>query len=227
MQNIVVSSQFVKPYFIEELGCEGVSLHDIAKSLGVEFKHVKEKFCRMLSDNRVKSLFASYTAYNENNRLVESYCLATETAKFFVAKWDSEIGDAYCRYLIECEKVVDVLADCSPELRFMFKMDIEQRRQAKELAQVQATLQAAGSSLQDATLTSSQIQALEVLFSELHKVSNDPKVASRTKRAIKEQFLQCAKSGCTYKDVAAKHFDACVGMVKAQIKDQADSSSLF
>ena len=218
MKDIIVSGQFVKPYFIEDLGCEGLSLKDIALSLGIEYKHAKEAYDKNQSD------YSGVDISTPTGNPVKPFALVphltADDAKFFATQSRTPSGKGYCRYLIECEKVVDVLAECSPELRYLIKMDVEQKRQAKELAQVQATLQATGSSLQDATLTSSQIQALEVLFSEMRKVSNDHKVVSRTKRAIKEQFLQCAKAGCTYKDVAAKHFNACTAMVQAQIRDQ-------
>lgn len=56
------------------------------------------------------SLYAPYEAYNKNSKLGESYVLDVDNANFFVAKWDSEIGDAYTRFLIECEKVVVAVA---------------------------------------------------------------------------------------------------------------------
>jgi hypothetical protein len=77
----LVSSQFVSPSPRSELNGElGLDLHEIAKSLGARFPDVKEKYLRMEKDNRIKGV--AYTFYNENNRLVESYVLDLDSAKF-------------------------------------------------------------------------------------------------------------------------------------------------
>jgi len=102
----LIPSQFVSPSSRPELNGElGLDLHEIAQSIGARFPDVKEKFLRMQKANRIKGV--AYTFYNENNRLVESYVLDLDSAKFFVAKWDSEVGDAYTRFLIQCEKKLD------------------------------------------------------------------------------------------------------------------------
>ena len=38
---------------------------------------------------------------------VESYVLSVEDAKFFVAGYNNEVGKAYRRWLIQCEKKLD------------------------------------------------------------------------------------------------------------------------
>jgi hypothetical protein len=106
----LIPSQFVSPSPRSELNGElGLDLHEIAKSLGAEFKHVKEKYLRMEKDNRIKGVVYTATidsgTYRE--RTIESYVLDLDSAKFFVAKWDSEVGDAYTRFLIQCEKKLD------------------------------------------------------------------------------------------------------------------------
>jgi hypothetical protein len=104
----------------------------------------------------------------------------------------------------------------SPELRFLIKIEQQQKQQQKLLETMQATVTAVND---DSTLKASQITHLENLFSELRRVSGgDHKLVSRTKSALKAQFLSCNKSGLTYKDVAAKHFDGCVAIVEANIK---------
>ena len=103
---IVPEVSFVKPHFIKELGEEGLTLHEVAKSINIEFKHAKEKIERMIEKGRIT--VAVYTTSNETNGLdVKSYYLNTDNAKFFVAKWDSDIGDAYTKFLIQCEKAVE------------------------------------------------------------------------------------------------------------------------
>jgi phage antirepressor YoqD-like protein len=101
------SVNFVRPIFYSELGCEGLSLHQIADSLGVDFQTVKVKIQRMVDSSRITAL--SYKACVKISTLrgdkeINSFLLTIEEAKFFVAKWDSELGDAYTRFLIECEK---------------------------------------------------------------------------------------------------------------------------
>ncbi len=112
----LIPSQFVSPSPRSELNGElGLDLHEIAKSLGAEFKHVKEKYLRMEKDNRIKGVVYTATidsgTYRE--RTIESYVLDLDSAKFFVAKWDSEVGDAYTRFLIQCEKKLEKI-----EVRF-------------------------------------------------------------------------------------------------------------
>lgn len=219
----VSTVSFVQPHFVEELGTDGLTLHDVAQSLGVEFSAVKKKFDRMLTDNRVKSLYVHMDVTIESGtyteRIIQSYGLATETAKFFVAKWDSELGDAYCRFLVECEKaLVSLFEEMSPELRYLIKIEHAQKQQQKQLTQLESTLKETGLSVMDSTLSAPQIEALENLFSELYKVSKrDGPTVGRMKSALKAQFLNCAKTGVTYKDVPQKHFESCVDLVKQKI----------
>jgi hypothetical protein len=101
-----IPSQFVSPSPRSELNGElGLDLHEIAKSLGMRFADLKEKVERMKKANRIS--LTAFATYNENNRLVDSYILDVENAKFLVTKTDTEIGDAYTRHLIQCEKKLD------------------------------------------------------------------------------------------------------------------------
>jgi hypothetical protein len=222
MENCLVPNCFVQPRFIEELGCEGLSLHDIAKSIGVEFSCVKTKFERMLSDNRVKSLHVQIEVVYDSGLRTErkgvSWALATDTAKFFVAKWDSELGDAYCRFLVECEKALtNMMEELPPELKYLIRLSMEQKEQKKKLEQIESTLQSTNLSLLDCPLSTSQIETLENMFSELFRKTGDGRSVGRAKSALKAQFLNCAKSGVTYKSIAQKHFSGCVDMVQQKI----------
>jgi len=107
MSSSVIESGFVLPYAQDKLNGElGLTLHEIAKSLQVQFKNAKQKLDRMIKDNRIVGV-AAYTAANDSNGLeVVSYILPITEAKFFVAKYDNEIGDAYTRFLIQCESVL-------------------------------------------------------------------------------------------------------------------------
>lgn len=114
MSNITVSNSFVKPHFIEELGEEGLYAHEIAKALGGELKRVHEKLKRgkwhsgVVQEWRV----VVYTSSNDSNGLpIESYALNTAAAKAFVARWESNIGDAYLNFLFHCEAEIPQLKE--------------------------------------------------------------------------------------------------------------------
>jgi hypothetical protein len=103
---------------VTQLGGElGLDLHEVAKAMGLEFSIVKRKrdelkkvneitdttICRLVKvgfvelsqANRIS--LTAFATYNENNRLVDSYILDVENAKFLVTKTDTEIGDSYTR----------------------------------------------------------------------------------------------------------------------------------
>lgn len=110
MSNQLTQSEnqpFVKPYYIEELGCEGLSAKDIAISLDADPSKVRRKLADRGFLDRLKT--QSFQALpiglpNETNGLqYTEYYLDVNAAKFFVAKYDSELGDAYLAYLIRLE----------------------------------------------------------------------------------------------------------------------------
>jgi len=162
----LIPSQFVSPSPRSELNGElGLDLHEIAKSLGAEFKHVKEKYLRMEKDNRIKGVVYTATidsgTYRE--RTIESYVLDLDSAKFFVAKWDSEVGDAYTRFLIQCEKKLEKI-----EVRFdtllsdpdnAVKVFQELANQKKKAQELEARIPQLESERDHAIKTKSQISS--------------------------------------------------------------------
>jgi hypothetical protein len=50
MTEAMTQSKFIAPHYITELGEEGLTLHEIAQSLGIQFKHAKEALEKNLSD---------------------------------------------------------------------------------------------------------------------------------------------------------------------------------
>lgn len=108
MTEALIHSNFVAPHYIEELGEEGLTLHEIAKSLGITFGHSKAAYEKNISD--YSGIEISTPSGNPVNPTVLSYALTTEDAKFFVAGYNNDIGKAYRRYLIQCEKAVHKLA---------------------------------------------------------------------------------------------------------------------
>jgi hypothetical protein len=103
---MLVSSElsFVKPSEKPELNGEvGLTLHEIAKSLQVNYADARKKLERMIESNRIKSS-QEYASFNDFTKLeTRCYALPITEAKFFVAKYNNEIGDAYTRFLIACE----------------------------------------------------------------------------------------------------------------------------
>lgn len=114
MNEALAHSNFIAPHYIEELGEEGLTLHEIAQSLGIQFKHAKEALEKNLSDYNAVEISTQQEIQEVTGftyaRKVNSYALTTEDAKFFVAGYNNAIGKAYRRYLIQCEKAVHRLA---------------------------------------------------------------------------------------------------------------------
>ena len=110
----VVSNSFVSPSAQSALNGEiGLTLHDVALSLGAEFKIVKRKLLERGMLERIKAqnftavpVVTSIDAGSYGEREIESFTLDVDAAKFFVAKYDNEIGDSYLAFLINQEKKV-------------------------------------------------------------------------------------------------------------------------
>ena len=100
----IIAPTFVSPSPKPELNGEiGLTLSEIATSLGVQHTHAKDKLERMIKDNRIKGCHA-YTFLHKNNGLhVNSFVLTVRDAKFFVAKYDNDIGDGYTNFLLDLE----------------------------------------------------------------------------------------------------------------------------
>jgi hypothetical protein len=107
-------SQFVKPHYIEELGCEGLSAEDIARSLGANSAHVRIKLKKgwfksleseMFDVSQLK--FATLMINNINEVAFEEFFLSTLAAKLFVANYQNQVGRAYLAYLILLDVAVE------------------------------------------------------------------------------------------------------------------------
>ena len=110
MNQITVSDNKIKPYFIEALGCEGLSSMDIARSLNLNHKVVLQRFHRKHFKklcNDVGFILASRCAeVKTRGRPSKIYLLETNAAKAFVATHGSLEGHKYLQFLIACEQVV-------------------------------------------------------------------------------------------------------------------------
>jgi len=113
MGEALSKSNFVEPYEQVELGGElGLLAADIARSLDISPTMVRRKLRNGMLV-RIKNL--RYQALqicraNKINGLQEQdFVLDVRAARFFASKYENDIGDAYCAYLLECEDVIMTL----------------------------------------------------------------------------------------------------------------------
>jgi hypothetical protein len=106
--NVSLSCQFVEPHFIDSLGEEGLTAHEIAASLGVDAATVHRKLRRNPDALDVQQWrVMTYVISNDSNGLeTETFALNTRAAKAFVAKYDNPRGRAYLDFLFDCEAAV-------------------------------------------------------------------------------------------------------------------------
>lgn len=98
---------FVEPHFIEELGDDGLTAEEIAVSLGTRVGDVRRKL-RDQPNETLKSLkYEISNLKNINGVEYEEFLLSTAAAKFFVARYDNDIGDGYLEYLIRLDMAVE------------------------------------------------------------------------------------------------------------------------
>ena len=88
----LAQSQFVKPYYVDHLGCDGLSAADIGRSLGTSASKIRRKLEDRGFIDRIKSqgFQAIPTGLTNNSNGLEytEYYLDKAAAKFFVGKYD-------------------------------------------------------------------------------------------------------------------------------------------
>ena len=106
---LTTGESFLTLSYYEELGEEGLSLHQIAESLGVEFREVKRKFEKRIKDvliyeeGRFTQSKKSTQVFGVTH-MVETYILTAREAKKFVATYQNAVGEAYLDFLLRCEE---------------------------------------------------------------------------------------------------------------------------
>ena len=93
MNDLIIAEKqgFVKPYYIEALGCEGLSAADIAQSLSTQAKHVRQKLQKGWVDNLPEGLKSASTDFNNINEVTfKEFYLSTPAAKLFVSRYQNE-----------------------------------------------------------------------------------------------------------------------------------------
>ena len=114
----VKTTGFVLPHPIPELGGRlGLYSYEIADSLGVNHSHVlakarsptlREHYAKHgWSIDVIASIPARRKTKDSGGRPSKPLAFCLDAAKAFVAKWDNEIGMAYLKHLLTCEKVAE------------------------------------------------------------------------------------------------------------------------
>jgi hypothetical protein len=110
MNELVAPSPFCPPQYIEQLGCDGLTTEEIATSLGTEGKKVRQKLGSREFTDTLRQLglrVVSVTLKNINGVEYEEHFLDTAAAKFFVARYENEMGNAYLAYLVRLDMAVE------------------------------------------------------------------------------------------------------------------------
>jgi predicted ArsR family transcriptional regulator len=202
---LTTESNFVKPYYIEELGEDGLTAADIAKSLDIRADAVRQKLISRGFLERLTNqgfLAATIVVVNKNNGLEYSeYFLSVSAAKFFVTKYDSDKGDAYAAFLIKLEKKVtdeQALIASDPllqEIAAIHKLRVSQMQHEQRLTRQEwKTLlleEDSGrihESILDSILSIPQKQRLIELMDSQAKAAGDLKFSGYMKRDLKKHF---------------------------------------
>lgn len=105
--DLVVPSHCCAPHYIEELGCDGLTAEDIARSLKTSVNNVRRKLREGNTDLLKLLNYQIRLMKNINGVEYEDYYLSTPAAKVFVARYENETGDAYLEYLIRLDMAVE------------------------------------------------------------------------------------------------------------------------
>ena len=133
-------SNFVNPVAQPELNDElGVTLSDIAESLGVSHKDLRRKLERSGAVEKItclNHLIRTYVPHSANGVSFKSYVMDIEAAQHVVSKYDNVQGWAYTDYLIRCKNALKV------SLEQHQKLEAELDRISSELSESNKKLEA-------------------------------------------------------------------------------------
>lgn len=205
-----------KPELDGELG---LTLHEIAQSLGADFKNVKRKFESL--KERHGAFGAPIRAANETNDLdVESYVLPVDEAKLLITQYKNAIAIGYCRFLIsrdhQLTKAEKNYSKLSHNLQAMIEIELEQNRLAEKQSEIAKTMVTTNkrvtnleTTIDDSPLTTHQQKILLIKIDEVavHLHGNKMKGAGLVLRDFKAKF-HLNKTRQTYKDLSQRQFQA-------------------
>lgn len=108
MNNVIeAANRFIKPVPQSKLnGQLGLTVQDIASSLGIEPKHVREKLTSRGMLDRIKACgfnAVAFATHSANGSDYTDFTLDVNAAKWFIAKYNNTIADDYLGYLVKVE----------------------------------------------------------------------------------------------------------------------------
>jgi hypothetical protein len=105
----LIPSQFVSPSPRSELNGElGLDLHEIAKTMELEFSIVKRKRDELKKTNDINdTTICRIVKVGFSEREVESAILDVDNAKLLVTQLGGKLSIAFCKHLIQCEKKLE------------------------------------------------------------------------------------------------------------------------
>ena len=219
----LAQSSYVEPYFIRELGCEGLTAADIAKSLSSEVSVVRRKLTSRGFLDRIKR--QGYQALpigfvNKGNGLeFTEYVLDIDASKFFVGKYDSETGDDYLAFLITLEKKVnefDVLTRHDPILRSIAetqRLRLQQIVQEKRINEHDDKINSLEDNTANMPLNTIQKRHLKKLIDSTGYAFGDPKFIGKIQKELKSYFRLNPTNDRWY-HIAQKNYKEAVDFVK-------------
>jgi hypothetical protein len=146
MESMIGSEgSFVVPSARAELeGKPGLTVHEVAQSLGSRFQEVRDAVEREWDNISELQTVSITTLHAGNGQEVQSYVLSVPAAQFIVARFGNKIGAAYCKYLIQQTQTLEQMEKAceeSPELALKFAEAVKNRalaaleaKRAREIA---------------------------------------------------------------------------------------------
>jgi hypothetical protein len=207
--SLVNTESFVTPTPRTELdGQLGLTVHEVARSLGTQHREVKEAVEREW-DNIAELQARAITLLNETNGLpFQSYVLSVPAAQFIVARFGNKIGAAYCKYLIsrDNERLSAAHRPVSPMDALIQTLSVLQAQQA--------SIEALQANQADSNLTSSQVTEIDRRISaKVRELGGDFKTSGLIKRALKARFFKGPVGTRTYKEIASKDYQEVLNFI--------------
>jgi len=176
LRDELAPSPFCAPHYIEELGCDGLTSLDIAASLGAHIDTVRRRL-RESNNETLKSLKLLVSRkVNINGLEYDEFFLSTAAAKFFVARYENEIGDGYLEYLILLDAAVE------KKYRRYKEAFLAQSKKALELEMALKETKEAHDTLLNEPVTGEELSLL------VRTVNSNLKRHGRLKKAYKNGF---------------------------------------
>jgi leucyl aminopeptidase len=218
---------FVEPYEIEELGCDGLLASDIAKSLKIPATEVRRKLKERGFLERIKSqgfqAMAIAMTNDINNLQFEELALDTAAAKFFVGKYDSPTGDSYLAFLLKLEQMVceldaeiksDSLLQAIAHTMTLRRRQLLQEKRIKEqeekTKQLESKTLVIEEHLLESQLTQSQKKRLKDLIDAKANACGSIKFAGVIQKDLKSHFELNATNDKWYHLAQRNYESACI-----------------